>query len=101
MSLIVSINSSPALQFYRLHEPAPAGAAWPLLLAVTERRISLDNEAPSVSITLDNRRGEASAVLADPPLRAEVSILLDDAVWFRGALSSVELAAQCRLTVIG
>ena len=99
--ITVTLQSEPVLVFYRAGEAVPAGAVYPLLQSVSERRIALDSEAPSVTIILDNRRGEAGQILSDPPLRAEVQIVRDGILWFRGALAAVELAEQARLTVIG
>ena len=99
--ITVTLQSEPVLVFYRAGDAVPSGAAYPLLLSVSERRIALDAEAPSVTVTLDNRRGETSQILGHPPLRAEVQIVRAGVLWFRGALAAVELAEQARLTVIG
>ncbi|MDR2091969.1 MAG: hypothetical protein LBP58_01395 [Azoarcus sp.] len=66
--------------------------SFPVLDAGTART-SVDGEVPSISVRLDNARGEAAGLLAVPPLRARAALVDGDAIVFSGRVQSVSLSA--------
>lgn len=66
----------------------------PRLLDVLDagpQRAALNGEVPSVSVTLDNARGEAAGLLAVPPLRARAELREGGITLFVGTVQSVSL----------
>lgn len=76
-----------------------SGAAWPLLLEVGALRLAVRageasgievGEAPSVTVTLDNR-GRRAATIVGRPLRAAAEVYDDaGALFFAGMVARVE-----------
>lgn len=68
------------------------------ILDLGPARSAVNGEVPSVSVRLDNARGELTALLARPPLRARAT-LVDGAgaVIFDGLVQSVSLGAEAVL----
>jgi len=67
----------------------------PLVLEVLEagaQRSTLGGEVPTMSVSIDNARGEAAALLSVPPLRARVTLVSGGTTVFSGRVQSVALA---------
>jgi len=76
----------------------------PAVFAVLDagpQRAALNGEVPSVSVVLDNARGEAAARFAVPPLRARAVLLIDDVAVFTGSVQAVTLAEVATLALEG
>jgi hypothetical protein len=76
----------------------------PVVFAVLDagpQRAAINGEVPSVSVVLDNARGEAAARLAVPPLRARAQLLLDGVAVFVGSVQAVTLAEVATLALEG
>ena len=76
----------------------------PIVFAVLDagpQRAAINGEVPSVSVVLDNARGEAAARLAVPPLRARAVLLIDDVAVFTGSVQAVTLADVATLSLEG
>lgn len=74
----------------------------PLSLPVLDagpQRAAINGEVPSLSVTIDNARGEAAGLLAVPPLRARATLSSGAEVLFVGTVQAVELDAVATLTV--
>lgn len=62
------------------------------LLELGPARAALNGEVPSITVTLDNARGEAAALLSMPPLRARAVLTFDGVTVFDGRVQSITLA---------
>lgn len=74
----------------------------PLALDVLEagpQRTTLGGEVPTMSVSVDNARGEAAALLSVPPLRARASLVRGETTIFSGRVQSVALAEVATLTL--
>jgi hypothetical protein len=74
----------------------------PLVFDVLEagaQRAALNGEVPSVTVTIDNARGDAAARLALPPLRARATLADAGEVLFVGTVQSVTLDAVASLSL--
>lgn len=93
--MFLRLDSVPPLVFHAEgeSEPAVAGVAfYPWFVAAGTLRRTLGAENASVAVTLDNARGQLTALFAVPPLRARATIYLDAATpVFAGAVSEVTI----------
>lgn len=94
------IGSDPPLTLLSVGDHAP-GLSYPIITSIGAIRRPADGaEAANVSIDLDNHDGQASQLLAVPPLRAVATLYgTDGSEWFRGWLTSVVLDDNASLTV--
>jgi hypothetical protein len=74
----------------------------PLVLDVLDagpQRAALNGEVPSVTVTVDNARGDTAARLALPPLRARATLFEGGEVLFVGTVQGVTLDAVASLAL--
>jgi hypothetical protein len=92
------IESDPPIVLLSLND-ARSGLNHDLIASIGNVNLSGDgDETGNVRIDLDNYDGRASRLFAIPPLGAAVSLYgPDDALWFTGALASVNLSETAAL----
>jgi len=90
---------------YMPGDPEPAGfdgLAYPYLLDPGETQESADWETggtvPNHNVTLLNQAGEATALLAIPPISARLEE--DGQVLFEGRIGGITLSDTCRLELV-
>jgi len=99
------IASDPALLFYARQDPRPfvTGVKYPYLLEIGTVRRALNGENANVTLTLDNSRGQLTALLALPPLRARAAVYLDEngvqATVLAGLIMAVRMGGTVELSV--
>lgn len=99
------IASDPALLFYSRQDPPPVvtGVKYPYLLGIGTVRRALNGENANVTLTLDNSRGQLTALLALPPLRARATVYLDEngvqSAVLAGLIMSVRMGETVELSV--
>lgn len=74
----------------------------PVVFQVLEagaQRAAVNGEVPSVSVTLDNARGQAAALLAVPPLRARATLSESGVDMFVGTIQSIALDDVARIAL--
>lgn len=69
------------------------------VLEVGPQRAAINGEVPSLSVAIDNARGEAAGLLAVPPLRARATLYSGAEALFVGTVQAVDLDAVATLTV--
>ncbi|MFZ1492520.1 MAG: hypothetical protein WAU60_03810 [Candidatus Competibacter denitrificans] len=96
------LAADPPLTLLSVGDSAP-GLSYPLIIGLGAIRRPVDgSESGSVSLSLDNTDGQASQLLAIPPLRAPATLYgPHGSVWFRGVLSGVKLADTATLDLEG
>jgi hypothetical protein len=93
------IEGNPVRQFYMtpdaLPELDPSAARHGLLVNVSALRSDAEGEDANLTATLDNRSGEASALLARrPPLGARARLMSETGQLFSGIVEEIRLDAQ-------
>ena len=81
-----------------IHTPDPIEFEPPLLEDVGPERSELTGETATMTIYLDNARGDITAALSDPPLRTACTIERDGIVR-SGVLQAVTLATRAQLRI--
>lgn len=78
------------------------GSVPPRVLAVLSagpQRSAINGEVPSVTLQVDNARGEAASALAVPPLRAPAVLRDHGTVLFAGMVQAVDLDELATITL--
>lgn len=71
----------------------------PTLVDVGSEYAALNGEVPSMTVTLENGRGQLTGRFADPPLRALAKLQRAGVVVFIGRVQAITLAAEIMLTL--
>ena len=96
------LASDPPLTLLSIGDSAP-GLSYTLLTSIGTIRRPVDgSESGSVSLTLDNADGQASRLLAIPPLRAPATVVgPDGTIWFGGVVAGIKIAETVTLDLEG
>lgn len=106
MTRWLTIYSDPPMQLCAADAAEyvdPMIAVHEILAGVGSLRSAADGEVPNLAVTLSNADGEATAVLADPPLGVEAALFRRDAgvttEEFRGVVTRVQLSDAATIEV--
>lgn len=64
------------------------------LIDVGSARAAVNGEVPSMSVRLDNARGDLTSLFAVPPLRARAQVISAGSLLFSGQVQGVTLGAE-------
>lgn len=70
-----------------------------ILLSVEPIRNSVDGEAASCVVQMQNAEGQAARLFAVPPISARATVYRDAEAVFSGVVDTIDLSADCRVTV--
>lgn len=76
----------------------PIILAEPDIIGTSGYRRALGGESPTLTVTLDNARGQLTGLFAIPPLRAP-AIVIDNGLTMSGIVQSVRLGATISLDI--
>lgn len=97
------IRSIPPILYYQDSDPsyyAEIALRLPLLKSVGHIHRPLNDEAPNVTVSLDNGAGGLTEQFLDPPIGAVASLYRDDTAIFEGSIDSVTIDDDIALGIV-